>query len=407
MQIIDGIPVCGSPVDPKALEQIQNCRRFVGGAALNADHHAGYSIPIGGVLWSQAMISPSAVGYDIGCGNKAVKTDARREDVAKDIKKIMDEVASKVSFGLGRTSNWKLDHPVFESPTWKVVRGLRDPDLVGIDQKARAQLGTVGGGNHYVDIFYDEEGWVWVGVHFGSRGLGHKLATSFLEASGAHSSHMDADPVMLHDRSALGEDYLACMNLAGDYAYAGRDAVCSVVVSILAAEAKEEVHNHHNFAWREKGPDGLDYWVMRKGATPAYPGQKSFVGATMGEPSVIIEGVDSEESRQLFYSTVHGAGRVMSRTLARGKRHWNSGDLVLDESGQPKQIGLVTPDMMKAWIKEAKVEVRGGDVDESPHCYKRLGQVLQEQGPTIRVLHTLTPMGVAMAGPEVKDPFRD
>jgi tRNA-splicing ligase RtcB len=387
--------------------QIVNCRRFVEGAALNADHHAGYSIPIGGVLWSQNLISPSAVGYDIACGNKAVRTDLSGADIRKDMPRIMDEVAGKISFGLGRAANWDIDHPLFESNTWSIIEHVVDQKRMAVRQSARAQLGTVGGGNHYVDIFRDEEDRVWIGVHFGSRGLGHRIATAFLELSGKHSDAMDSDPVVFHDRTPIGEDYIACMTLAGEYAYAGRDAVCAKVAEILGAKIVEEIHNHHNFAWREKGPDGIDYWVMRKGATPAYPGQKSFVGATMGEDSVILEGVDSPQARELFWSTVHGAGRVMSRTKARGKVHYKTGEPVLDGAGRPKQPGLVTKEMMKKWVKGSAVVLRGGDVDESPHCYKRLSQVLEEQGDTIKVLHRLTPMGVAMAGPEVRDPYRD
>jgi tRNA-splicing ligase RtcB (3'-phosphate/5'-hydroxy nucleic acid ligase) len=407
MKKIEGITVCGSPIDENALKQIQNCRRFVEGAALNADHHYGYSIPIGGVLWSQEMISPSAVGFDIGCGNKAVRTDISGKDVRKDMPQIMDDVASKISFGMGRSANWNIDHPLFDSETWYMIRGFHDEALKGIRDKARAQLGTVGSGNHYVDIFADEEDRVWVGVHFGSRGLGHKLATYFLEASGMHSDNMDSDPVMLHQRSPLGEQYIACMNLAGEYAYAGRDAVCAKVVEILGGNTVQEVHNHHNFAWREKAADGLDYWVMRKGATPCYPGQQSFVGSTMAEPSYIIEGVEAPESHDLFYSTVHGAGRVMSRGAAKGHINRKTGELTLNTDGTVKRAPRITRDMMDEKVNAAHVELRGADVDEAPQCYKRLPEVLAEQGNTVRVLHTLTPLGVAMAGKDVFDPYKD
>ncbi|HEY3780952.1 MAG TPA: RtcB family protein [Fimbriimonadaceae bacterium] len=409
MKIIEGIAVCGSPIDENALKQIVNCRRFVEGAALNADHHYGYSIPIGGVLWSQELISPSAVGFDIGCGNKAVRTDLNASDIRDNMPQIMDDVASKISFGMGRSANWDIDHPLFDSETWYLIRGYghHDDALKGLRDKARAQLGTVGSGNHYVDIFADEEDRVWVGVHFGSRGLGHKLATYFLEASGMHSNNMDSDPVMLHQRSDLGEQYIKCMNLAGEYAYAGRDAVCTKVVEILGANMVQEVHNHHNFAWREKAKDGYDYWVMRKGATPCYPGQQSFVGATMAEPSYIIEGVEGVESADLFYSTVHGAGRVMSRGAATGHVNRKTGELTLNEDGTVKRAPRVTREMMDEKVAAAKVELRGANVDEAPQCYKRLPEVLAEQGKTVKVLHTLTPMGVAMAGKDIFDPYKD
>ena len=398
MDWIEDIVVCGAPMDEGAIKQIRNCRRFVERAALMADHHKGYGVPIGGVIASQETISPTAVGYDIGCGNKAVRTDASAEDLRVGIGKIMDDVASQISFGLGRTANWKIDHALFDSEAWR----LRS--IAPLKEMARQQLGTVGGGNHYVDLFVDEAEQVWIGVHFGSRGLGHKTATFYLEEAGATSNDMDAEPAFLHERTSAGADYIEAMKLAGEYAYAGRDAVCDKVLGILGAKEVESIHNHHNFAWKETH-EGIDYWVMRKGATPAFPGQRGFVGATMGEASVILEGVDSPESKQLMYSTVHGAGRVMSRTQAKGKTNRKTGALVLDADGKPVRQGAVSKEMMLGAVKG--VELRGGDVDEAPQVYKRLPEVLEQQGATIRVLHRLTPIGVAMAPSESFDPFKD
>jgi tRNA-splicing ligase RtcB len=138
--------------------------------------------------------------------------------------------------------------------------------------------------------------------------------------------------------------------------------------------------------------------VVRKGATPAFPGQKGFVGGTMGEQSVILEGMESELGKQSLYSTVHGAGRVMGRMEAKGK---------VDKKGVVTREPRVTQAMMDDWLSTARVELRGGGVDESPHCYKRLSEVLAEHAGTIRVLHTLTPLGVAMAGKNEFDPYKD
>ena len=394
---IEDIPVCGSPIDEKALAQIQRCRGVLEGAAMMADHHMGYSAPIGGVGWSQELIAPAFVGYDIACGNKAARLDADPLWVKQNISTIMDKLASQISFGIGRVSGWDVQAPLFDSPLWKELPALDTRDRQGKEliQLAKEQLGTVGSGNHYVDIFEDEKGRIWVGVHFGSRGLGHKIATWFLEAAQA-SDNMDAVPVTLHQFSDLGEQYIKAMNLAGEYAYAGRDAVVAKVAEILGANILEEVHNHHNFAWREN-IGGIDYWVMRKGATPAFPGQKGFVGGSMGDNAVIIEGVRGKESEELFYSTVHGAGRVMSRTQATGKSKW----------GKKKGEGLISKDAMMNWVKDFGVELRGADTDEAPQAYKRLAEVLPEQGKTIRVLHTLRPLGVVMAGSDIVDPYKD
>jgi tRNA-splicing ligase RtcB len=166
----------------------------------------------------------------------------------------------------------------------------------------------------------------------------------------------------------------------------------------LGAGIVEEVHNQHNFAWRETH-QGEELWVVRKGATPAFPGQQGFVGGTMGETSVILEGVENDSARHSMYSTVHGAGRVMGRLEAKGKTDRKTGQIL--------RPGKVTPEMMRDWVKHAGVELRGAGVDESPHCYKRLDEVLNEHGDTVRVLHTLTPVGVAMAGSNEFDPYKD
>src|SRR5947199_7143747 len=180
-------------------------------------------------------------------------------------------------------------------------------------QLAESQLGTVGSGNHYVNLMADETGHIWVGVHFGSRGFGHKTASGFLAlAQGfafdgrATEGEMDSPPVLFEVGSELGDAYVAAMELAGAYAYAGRDVVVDKVLEILGAESVHEVHNHHNFAWREQH-FGRTYWVIRKGCTPARPGQEGFVGGSMGGESVILEGLASPDNEPGRYSTVHGA----------------------------------------------------------------------------------------------------
>ncbi len=389
MKFVENVPVWGDPVLPDALGQIKMVAAY--GAehvALMADHHVGYSMPIGGVAAYREHLSPSGVGYDIACGNKAVLTDMPGVELRRRIHKIMDDVFAKISFGIGRVNQEDVDHELFDDPAWSLYPAIEKKD------SARNQLGTVGSGNHYVDLFTDEEDRVWIGVHFGSRGLGHAIATHFIQAAGGENG-MNSKPVLLHQESALGQDYLPQMELAGRYAYAGRDWVCGKVARIIGAKIKDEVHNHHNFTWREQH-GGVEYWVVRKGATPAFPGQKGFVGGSMGDLSVIIEGVDAPEAAYSLNSTVHGAGRVLSRTQAAGRRR-----------GRKREGGMITPRMMEAWLKEAGVELRGGGTDESPHCYKRLPEVLEQHAGTIRVLHTLKPVGVAMAGGEIHDPYKD
>lgn len=391
-QVIDSIPVWGNPLE-NAVAQMKNCLRTADRAALMADHHLGYAVPVGGVIAYKGKVSPSGVGFDIACGNKAVLTDAKLGDVEASLGKIMDDVWHHVSFGVGRKNAETVDHDLFNDPAWEI------PIAAGLKDMARAQLGTVGSGNHYVDIFKDSHGRIWIGVHFGSRGLGHKLASFFIKEGGG-TDGINVDPVVLDADSQLGKDYIACMNLAGRYAYAGRDWVCKRVAEILGAYVVEEVHNHHNFAWLETH-GGEDLWVVRKGATPAFPGQRGFVGGTMGENSVILEGVESEEGPLSMYSTVHGAGRLLSRTEAAGKSKWIKGVKTRVSTGK------VSPEMMADWVKRENVVLRGAGVDESPHCYKRLHEVLGAHSASVRILETLTPIGVAMAGENEMDPYKD
>ena len=389
----NGIPIWGEPED-NAFKQILNCQKTADYCALMADCHLGYAVPIGGVVAYQDQVSPSGVGFDIACGNKAVLLDADAGEVRANIDTLMDDIWKEISFGVGQKNKERVEHELFEDdPAWdiKAVGHLKD--------LARSQLGTVGSGNHYVDLFVDESDRVWCGVHFGSRGMGHRIATHFLRLAGGQDG-MHVDPALLPVDSQEGQEYVAGMKLAGRYAYAGRDWVCSKVASILGAHILEEVHNHHNFAWKENH-NGKDLWVVRKGATPAFPGQKGFVGGSMGDISVIVQGVESEESKKALYSTVHGAGRVLSRRAAAGKFRWKRGKRI------KMSEGAISQEMMMDWISKAGVVLRGAGTDESPHCYKRLPEVLEFHEPTIEVLHTLHPIGVAMAGAHEFDPYKD
>jgi tRNA-splicing ligase RtcB len=387
--------------EANTLEQFRRSTEpdFVDRGVLCADGHKGYAVPIGGIVAYRDKISPSGVGYDIACGNKAVRLDMSASDVRPRISAVMDDVWAALSFGVGRRNATPFDHPLFESHLWA------HEAVAPHKQMARDQLGTIGAGNHYVDVFADERDRVWVGVHFGSRGLGHKAATWFLKAGGAKDG-MDVDPMVLDVDSDLGAGYLNCMELAGLYAYVGRDWVCTTVANLLGTPVVEEVHNHHNFAWLETHA-GQDLWVVRKGATPAFPGQKGFVGGSMGDVSVILEGVESEEAKTALYSTVHGAGRVMGRKEAAGSFKWKKNPV----TGAREQVcvrpGKITPDMLHNWIRPMGIELRGAGMDEAPQAYKRLPDVLAHHAGSVRVLHTLTPLGVAMAGANEHDPYKD
>ena len=393
MTEVDGIPVWGE-VDTRSLEQAKRCLATAERVALMADHHPGYGVPIGGVVAYKGAISPTGVGYDIACGNKAVRLDVPATEVEQNIGKIMDEVFSTLSFGVGRKNAERVEDEVLDRSEWSATELL-----VSLQVLAAEQFGTIGSGNHYVDLFVDELGQVWVGVHFGSRGTGHKIATYYLRKAGAKNG-MDVEPAVLPVGSDLGAEYLEAMQLAGDYAYAARSWVCQRVADLLGAQIVEEVHNHHNYAWSEIH-DGEEFWVVRKGATPAWAGQRSFVGGSMGENAVILEGLATEESAVAMRSTVHGAGRVMSRREAAGKTKFKKGKRIQVSEGS------ISREMMQKWVERAGVELRGAGTDESPHCYKRLSEVVAAHKGSVRVLHQLRPIGVAMASVGEYDPFKD
>jgi tRNA-splicing ligase RtcB len=401
--------------DEQTISQFQQVRDRAVDAALMADGHVGYVMPIGGVAAYRDQISVVGVGFDIACGNAAIRTDVTLEafgqtpeQIHARLSSIADGIATTVSFGMGRKNradDAPTDHPLFEDPAWSAVPAKQRGAL---QTKARQQLGTVGSGNHYVDVFADETGAIWVGVHFGSRGFGHTIASAFL-AIGQGKPWGERVPereVLLALEQPSGHDYWHLMNLAGQYAYAGREWVARKVVSILGANEVELVHNHHNFAWRETH-GGEDLIVVRKGATPAFPGQKGFIGGSMGDDAVIVQGslthasADDVRAAQqaALFSTVHGAGRVMSRTQAAGKRNRRTGKVL--------SPGRVTPEMMQEWIREKGVILRGGGLDESPHVYRRLPEVLAAQEGTVEILHTLKPLVVVMAGADEFDPYKD
>ncbi|MFP4978293.1 RtcB family protein [Paenibacillus sp. CN-4] len=406
-QTIDGVRVWGTP-DVGALGQAKRCAETGNAvrALLMADHHLGYSQPIGGVVAYAGQISPSGVGYDIACGNKAVQTRLMAADIKPILPRMMDEIARQISFGVGRVNNEKVDHELFDDPGWAVYKeAVGGGTSTKLKQLARNQLGTVGSGNHFVDLFEEAEtGRLWVANHFGSRGFGHRTASGFINLAagrefmaGAPGESMDQPPVLLELGSELGDMYYRAMTLAGRYAYAGRDYVMAKVLSILGTEADFEVHNHHNFAWKETH-EGQDVVVVRKGATPSAPGQLGFIGGSMGDISVIVRGKDSEENRDAYYSTVHGAGRIMSRTQAAGKMNWKT---------RTRTGGQITPAQMLAAVRNYGVELRGAGTDESPFVYRKLQGVLDAHAETVEVLHVLKPIGVCMAGADEFDPYKD
>lgn len=393
--------------EQNTINQLYNCldKGNVVGGVLCADGHYGYSQPVGGVVVYDGQISPSGVGYDIGCGNKAVLTNLKYDNIKHKLPEIMDEIATTISFGIGMKNKVRVDHALFDDANWNVFKEVGKHEHDQLKKLASDQLGTVGAGNHFVDLFVEEEtGNVWVANHFGSRGFGHKTASGFLNLANnrkfsdrAPGESMDQPPTLFNLDTELGDMYYRAMKLAGTYAYAGRDYVMDEVLKILEADALFEVHNHHNFAWKETH-FGQDTIVVRKGATPSAPGQLGFIGGSMGDISVIVRGKENEANEDIFHSTVHGAGRIMSRTQAAGRMNWKT---------KKRSGGKISQHEMDEAIADYGVELRGGGTDESPFVYRQLQGVLDAHEETVDVLHVLKPIGVCMAGANEFDPYKD
>lgn len=444
--------------DQKAIDQIENClrdERAIAGA-LMADAHLGYSMPIGGVITYDGAISPTGVGFDIACGNMAVKTSALLSDFANSdggqyaqIKKVMREVQRNVSFGMGRSNPKPVDDAIFynDLDTWEWL----EAHSPGLTRKAEQQLGTVGSGNHYVDLLVDEQGYVWIANHFGSRGFGHTIASGFmaLAAGVAFNERVPEgeDAVVLNLSDEIGLLYTKAMNLAGEYAYAGRRHVIDQVLEILGnPKVLESVHNHHNFAWEETPGQ----WTIRKGATPLTI-ELAFIGGSMGDVSVIVRGRPHKgpllrtlgtiqqpwpiEDIGALHSAPHGAGRIMGRNQAAGKvrKYWVCPNrncefvpirCTSDASGHPANhcplcsIPLrrermrdttdarINWDEVRADLVQRNIVVLGAGADEAPGVYKSLEYVLAQHS-NIEVVHRLMPIGVVMAGADEYDPYKD
>lgn len=428
--------VFGRPVDEGALGQIVNVladERAVAGA-LMADHHLGYSMPIGGVVAYRDAISPSGVGFDIACGNKAVRTTLEADVFRAAIPQVMRQIKKNVAFGLGRSNPEPVDDPLFDSWVWDEIDTKPGQPL---KQKAAAQLGTVGSGNHYVDLLEDDDGFLWVACHFGSRGLGHTIASGFLAiaAGGSFDDRVreSEEPAVLDMGTDSGRLYAEAMELAGDYAYAGRNYVVDQVLGVLGnPDITFSVHCHHNYAWLEDTDAYGPLWFVRKGATPLTD-DPAFIGGSMGDVSVVVRGRD--ENIGALGSAPHGAGRVMSRTRAAGKlrklwycnnrncgfkpEHHPGGSTPYEknrcpECGLPLRQGRMRDpstaeidwQQVRVELKDAGVTVLGGGADEAPGVYKRLDDVIA-QHTNIEVLHRLRPLGVVMASPDVRDPYKD
>jgi tRNA-splicing ligase RtcB len=337
--------------------------------ALMPDSHVGYGMPIGGVLATRGVIVPNAVGVDIGCGMVAMQTTIKQIDT-ETLKTVMGHVRNAVPTGFSHQK---------EAQAWEGFE--RAPELAIIQQElgaARKQLGTLGGGNHFLEFQQDEEGMLWVMIHSGSRNFGLKAAKCYHTQAQElcarwHVQLPDRDLAFLPLEDQAGQDYLMAINYCLEFARANRDLMMANVLRILqeltGTEELDRVNIHHNYA-RLESHYGENVMVHRKGATSAQIRERGIIPGSMGTSSYIVEGLGNPES---FHSCSHGAGRRMGRKQAG--RELNL------EHEQARMAGIVHGLRSQA------------DLDEAPGAYKDIEEVMENQVDLVRITVRLRPLG--------------
>ena len=346
--------------------------------ALMPDCHQGYGMPIGGVIACKDVIIPNAVGVDIGCGMVAVRTDAIAQKITTvQIKEIMGLVRKAIPVGFKHHVN---------AQQWKCFDNA--PDLPIIQQQlksARKQIGTLGGGNHFIEIQRSDDGKIWLMIHSGSRNFGYKIAKEYndkaiKQCKKWHSDIPNKDLAFLPIESRDAKEYIVAMNYALDFALESRrqmmnkfaDITCKILGCSIINKA---INIHHNFASLENH-FGKNLWVHRKGATQARLGQLGIIPGSMGTPSYIVEGLGNRES---FMSCSHGAGRKMGRADASRRLTIEDCDKAMD--------GIV----YGRWGRDRKGRI---DLGEAPGAYKDIESVIEAELDLIKPITKLWPLGV-------------
>ena len=371
----------GTGLDASAVEQMVNaCGLPVAvRGALMPDAHVGYGLPIGGVLATRNAVIPYAVGVDIACRVKLSVYDLPVATIESDPTPLKRAIEVETRFGIGAAFKNRRDHDVMDED-WSVTETtLRNKD------KAWAQLGTSGSGNHFVEfgafrVDHDALGipagdYLALLSHSGSRGTGASVAAHYSKL--ARTLHPElpkelAQLAWLDLDSEEGREYWDAMQLMGKYAAANHALIHRHIARTLGARVILDVENHHNFAWREVH-DGKEVVVHRKGATPAAAGVLGVIPGSMATPTYLVRGRGSEASMS---SAAHGAGRAMSRTQAKATFAWPQVKKLLDERG---------------------VALMSAGLDEAPMAYKNIDEVMAAQADLVEMLASFSPRIVKMA----------
>lgn len=348
--------------------------------ALMPDAHAGYGLPIGGVLATDNVVIPYAVGVDIGCRMSLTLFDAKADYLKRYPHQVKEALKEYTHFGMDGGLPFVQEHEVFEREEFQLTPLLRE-----LRDKAIRQLGSSGGGNHFVEFgeLLLQEKNVW-GVpegnyvallsHSGSRGMGAAIAMHYsriareickLPREAQHFAWLDLD-------SEEGQEYWLSMNLAGEYARACHEQIHLNLTKALGLHPAANINNHHNFAWKEEIAPGRTAIVHRKGATPAQAGQPGLIPGSMATGGYLVVGKGVEES---LHSASHGAGRAMSRQKAKEN---------------------FTQSAMKKYLSQAGVTLIGGTTEEMPLAYKDIERIMQTQEALVEIQGKFMPRIVRM-----------
>ncbi|MGI5870199.1 MAG: RtcB family protein [Kiritimatiellia bacterium] len=380
-------------VDALAMKQAANLARhpvIERHVALMPDCHAGMGMPIGGVIACANAVIPSAVGVDIGCGMVAVETDvpaAAFEDRSRR-RKLLERLKMRIPVGEGVSHGSPQSWEGFETYLARLPPSEQEPPWPSTLD--RCNLGTLGGGNHFVEIQKSGDGFIWLMVHSGSRNLGYRVEQMYMRLAQRHNAKAkidlpDPDLAFLPLDSEDGRDYLRDMKFSLDYAQENRRLMMAAFKDVVRefepdAGFLREINIHHNYAAVERH-FGREYVVHRKGATSAKQGEPGIIPGSMGTASYIVRGLGNPES---FESCSHGAGRVMSRTEAVR---------TLSEDECNRALKDVVFDRWKQWGKYKKT--RGMlDLSEAPQCYKPIDEVIADQADLVEPLVRLVPLAV-------------
>ncbi|MGL5012906.1 MAG: RtcB family protein [Bacteroidales bacterium] len=359
--------VCG-----KALAQMAESMKlpFVKKGALMPDAHAGYSLPIGGVVLTDKCVVPAWVGYDIGCGMRGVRTNIIRDDMTQErLEKIKELILEAIPMGQN-----KHKYNDAHEKKYKRVEELFTPLGQEIfNTRGWGQLGTLGGGNHFIEIGYDAENWVWICIHSGSRGVGHALATYYMkkaaELSGITKGNTEGGYPLL-ESTELFEEYKQDLQAALIWSEYNRMIMSVNVMNALGSVfndtivAKQVIDNIHNTAVHVGGNE----YLHRKGATSAHSDELGIIPGNMRDGFFVVKGLGNAES---LFSASHGAGRVMSRGEAKA--------MINFQDFQEEMKGIVT-------------NISQFTIDEAPNAYKNIFEVMDSQKDCVEILHHVKPL---------------